>query len=410
LRSFDTIVLFIEGSGPEGGAERIGFSTAELLLKEGFKVHIISTEKDLWPQYHNIPNLTFKCLDIPLVWDRWFSSGRKNMLMSLFTDPEMGAIISKEIKEFDKTKTICHFHSHYASFTQDAVRACIEADFRTTITCHDYGFVCPTAVLFDYSNNSLCSEVPLSWGCFNRKCLGEDGHRLKQFRFLRTLSKHKIDRTFLKLKKVIAVSKFEKEIIRNYIDRSIKIEVVENPVDPAATIRQPAEKSNHLLWTGRMTHEKDPVTAATAAKATGMPIRFAGSGRFVDAVKTANPDAILLGWQDTNRVSEEQRSARALLMTSTWYETASLVVLESLAAGIPCIIPNVNAATSWVEHGHNGLYFEAGNAKSLAECIEVIKDDTACERLSRNAYQRYWHDPFTSERYIAKLLEVYESL
>ena len=94
-------------------------------------------------------------------------------------------------------------------------------------------------------------------------------------------------------------------------------------------------------------------------------------------------------------------------MSSAWYETASLVVLECLAAGIPCIIGNRSAATSWLADDENGITFDNGSVKSLAEALKKTKDDAAIARMSENAYTRYWKDPCSPENYIRDLMEVY---
>ena len=95
-------------------------------------------------------------------------------------------------------------------------------------------------------------------------------------------------------------------------------------------------------------------------------------------------------------------------MTSKWQETASLVVLESLAAGIPCVVPTTSAATNWVEDGVNGLLFEAGNAASLASALAKLKDDATVEAMSQRAFEMYWRAPFTEERYQNDLLRHYQ--
>lgn len=409
-REFDTVVLFIEGKGPEGGAERIGFSTAEVLLRAGYRVHIISSEDDLWPQYHHVPNLTFDCLNVDMVWDRWFGSGRQRMLLTLFQDKEMYNLIDEKLLPFDPKSTILHFHSHYAKFTPNAIQVGIDRGFRTTISCHDYGYICPNAMLYDYQLDSICPEVPLSKGCWKRHCLGADGHRLKQFRFIRAFVKHRLDGTYSNLKGIIAVSQFEASILRKYLPNSLKLFVLPNPVTPAATTRQTPETSKYVLWIGRMTQEKDPITAAIAADMAGIPIHFVGSGPFEEAILKNNPKAHLLGWKTTEEVSEAQRNARVVVMSSSCYETASLVVLESLAAGIPCVVPSLSAATSWVEHGVNGLHFEAGNPESLAEALELLKDDERVQKLSQAAFDKYWANPFSEDRYLKELLEVYQQL
>jgi glycosyltransferase involved in cell wall biosynthesis len=240
--------------------------------------------------------------------------------------------------------------------------------------------------------------------------MGEQGNRLKHFRFLRTLSKHSVDRTFKQLKSIIAVSEFQKSIFSKVSPTLPEITVVHNPVTPASHEQCSPELSNEFVWIGRMTDEKDPEIALIAAELANAKLNFVGDGPLSEKLRNASSSALFVGWKTPSEVCEIQKKSRALLMTSKCLETASLVVLECLAAGIPCIVPEKSAATSWVINGFNGLYFESGNAESLAKVISLMMDDNLCQQLGDNAYQSYWNKPFSEDSYIANLLEVYKKL
>ena len=205
-------------------------------------------------------------------------------------------------------------------------------------------------------------------------------------------------------------TKFVEKVIRPFLPNKIPIETIHYPVTPAATTRQNPAGSDHMLWIGRMTKEKDVVTPAMAAKETNTKLNFVGSGEEADRAKEILPEAIFHGWLPTDKVAELHRNCRALVMSSIWYETSSLVVLESLGAGIPAVIPNTSAATEWVQDGFNGFHFEAGNPESLKAIFEKLKDDELVETLSKNAFEQYWSHPYTQERYMNQLLGHYRDL
>lgn len=410
MSTFDTVVLFIEGRGPIGGAERVGFTTAELLLKKGFRVHIISSEEELDERFDGQSNFSYSCMNLGMVWERWFESGKIGMVKTALSEPLIYHRVRKELHTFDHESTIVHFHGYHSKFGHEAIESAVSLGFRTTVTCHDYGFVCPNTMLYDYAAGCVCSEKALSLGCWNRKCMGEQGNRLKHFRFLRTLSKHSVDRTFKQLKSIIAVSEFQKSIFSKVSPTLPEIIVVHNPVTPASHEQCSPELSNEFVWIGRMTDEKDPEIALIAAELANAKLNFVGDGPLSEKLRNASSSALFVGWKTPSEVCEIQKKSRALLMTSKCLETASLVVLECLAAGIPCIVPEKSAATSWVINGFNGLYFESGNAESLAKVISLMMDDNLCQQLGDNAYQSYWSKPFSEDSYIANLLEVYKKL
>lgn len=52
-----------------------------------------------------------------------------------------------------------------------------------------------------------------------------------------------------------------------------------------------------------------------------------------------------------------------------------MVVLESMAMGVPVIAPNHGPFPYAVSHERNGLLYEADNAKSLSDCLMRITSD-----------------------------------
>jgi glycosyltransferase involved in cell wall biosynthesis len=238
--------------------------------------------------------------------------------------------------------------------------------------------------------------------------MGPDAVRLKQLRFARSWASTKLHRVPQKLNKILAVSDFEREILQRQVPAGVTVETLFNPVDPASTERQNPSGSQTYLWIGRMTQEKDGITPAAVCHEKGLSLTFVGDGPLRADIQRANPEAKFLGWLGPAAVKQEQCKARALLMTSKWHETASLVVLECLAAGIPCVVPTTSAATNWIENGVNGLTFEAGNASSLGEALEKLKDNATVEAMSKQAFEKYWQAPFTEERYQTDLLRHYQ--
>jgi glycosyltransferase involved in cell wall biosynthesis len=408
LKLPEQIIVCIEGSGPDGGAERVALDSVVWLAKNGFRVHIITTADHLQEPYASLDAVTYDCLDVPLFWNRFFGSGKFRMVRTLFNDPEMYAKFREILLRFDPSRCLVHFHQFYASLSTSSVDAALNLGFRTVLTCHDYGYVCPNATLYDYKKGCICPESPLSVGCMKSNCLGDDAVRIKAVRFSRLWALHKLHRADKRVAGLICVSNFAANIIRKCVPPATKIVVVKNPVNPASTEKQQPSSAACYSWIARMTDEKAPKIAAQAAERAGVRMTFAGTGPSLDSLRQAYPDMEYLGWLDGSATSKLQRNSRALIMTSAWYETASLVVLETLAAGVPVVIPNRTAATDWVTDGQNGLIFESGNAESLADKIDMLKDDSLVERLGAAAFERYWSAPFTSESHGESLVAAYE--
>ncbi len=405
--NLDRVIIAVEGGGPTGGAERIAFDTIKLLSEAGHQVTIVSSAKEVDPEFAKLPNVDCFTLDLPLHFERFFAGSKLSMMLNLSEDREMKRLFSDVLRKIDSPHTIFHAHGFHNFFTQAILHVATGLKMKTVLTCHDFGITCPIATLFNYPDQEICKFKPLSSGCNLSACMGPDAVRLKQLRFARTWASTKAHRVPRKLDKILAVSNFEREILQGQLGSGVKVETLHNPITPASNSKLSPARSKEFLWIGRMTIEKDGVTPARVCKDLGLPITFVGDGPTRRDIEAANPDAKLLGWVDADGVQRAQAGARALILSSKWYETASLVVLECLAAGIPCVVPRTSAATDWIEDGVNGILFDAGDDESLAKALTLLSNDSLVETLSHNAFERYWRTPFTQERYKSELLQFY---
>ncbi len=75
-----------------------------------------------------------------------------------------------------------------------------------------------------------------------------------------------------------------------------------------------------------------------------------------------------------------------IVVPSVWYENAPFVIQEAQAAGVPVLASRLGGMRELVSDGQNGLLFDAGNARDLAERLQRILDDPALlERLRPRA-------------------------
>ena len=406
----DRVIIAVEGGGPTGGAERVAFDTVKVLSDEGIPVTIISSSAAIDPFYLALPGVQGLALDLPYHFNRFFEGGKKVMVRNLLEDRTMKALFARVLGELDSPKTVYHAHGFHNYFTQASLHVAVGLQMKTILSCHDYGIACPNSMQYDYVKGEICPLDPLSGACRKSACMGEDALRLKQLRFARAWAAERLYRVPQKMDKILAVSEFERGILQKHFGSKAQIGVLCNPVTPASNTCQNPVESAEFLWVGRMTAEKDPVSPAIACAALEVPFTVVGDGPLQTQVAAEYPATNFLGWLGAEEVQKRQRGARALIMSSRCYETASLVVPECLAAGIPCIVPSTSAATSWVEHGVNGHYFEIGNMSSLTTAVWSFGDGAYVEELGRNAFERYWKNPYSIERYRTELLNHYSEV
>ena len=136
--------------------------------------------------------------------------------------------------------------------------------------------------------------------------------------------------------RVLAVSeRTKRDLIELYDTPSDKIVVTPNGVDPGFT---PGDGSGgYLLYVGAIQARKDPLAAAAAAAAVGLPLVVVGPEKepaLAGELRSAGAD--LRGYVDGEELARLYRDAAALVFPSR-YEGFGLPVLEAMASGTPVV-------------------------------------------------------------------------
>jgi glycosyltransferase involved in cell wall biosynthesis len=186
--------------------------------------------------------------------------------------------------------------------------------------------------------------------------------------------------------------------------------VVDNAVDTAC-FPLCREKSDYLLWLGRICEEKAPHHAVDVATMAGMPLVLAGSvypfsyhqdyfDRELAPRLLGRPVEMHCALSRHEKIDLLAR-ARALLITSTVAETSSLVAMEAMACGTLVIALRSGALPEIVGDGETGYLAdsveEAATAvRSLARidsaaCRKRVVEHFSLQRMADNYEQLYWH-------------------
>jgi glycosyltransferase involved in cell wall biosynthesis len=402
-----TIIKFIEGSDATGGAEKIGFISAQLLSEAGYRVVVVSSEEQVKFSLPHVKKEDIVCLNLRFLWDDFFSRSKVGMLQTLVSSNHRAALIAPILSSHDPLNTVVHFHGFHNKFSFAAMAASVEAGFRTVLTAHDYGAMCPNSTFYNYPEGRICALQPLSVACLKSRCVSATDNKYKQYRFAQVFGGVKLKRLHKKLDAILSVSPFEQDILKSHWGDLPNLSVLPNPIAVQKLPLVPLDQRKGFLWIGRITEEKDLRTALLAADATQCGLTVIGDGPSRPQLESEFPQHKFLGWKVESLIFDALRASRGLLLTSKWYETASLIALESLALGTPVAIPITCAATSWISPGIDSLTFVAGEPNSLATTIEKLQDGDTWVPLSRKAYENYWNNPYTNERYLASLEEHY---
>ena len=172
----------------------------------------------------------------------------------------------------------------------------------------------------------------------------------------------------------------------------------------------PGGTPEYLAFLGRICPEKRPDLAIAIARACGMKLKIAAK---VDRADQEYFEAVirpLLAGADVELVGEIGESekpaffagAHALLMPIDWPEPFGLVMIESMACGVPVIAFNRGSVPEVVEDGLTGFIVE-----DVAGAIAAVHRLPA---LSRAAVRQRFEERFTARRMATDYLNVYRSL
>jgi glycosyltransferase involved in cell wall biosynthesis len=100
-----------------------------------------------------------------------------------------------------------------------------------------------------------------------------------------------------------------------------------------------AAAGRHVLYVGRLSHEKGVADAVLACRDAGLPLVVAGDGPAAAELRelAEGADVQFTGRVDAERLAELRRDAAVALVPSRYAEILPLAALEAMAAGVPVV-------------------------------------------------------------------------
>jgi len=180
---------------------------------------------------------------------------------------------------------------------------------------------------------------------------------------------------------VATVSSFGRSQLFRWIRQEdwCKVHVVRCGLDIASWARAGVQDSMRLVCVGRICEQKGQLLLLAAARKViernvRFELVFAGDGEMRAEVEALTDrlglrdQVVVTGWISGERVQEEIRRSRALVLPS-FAEGLPVVIMEAMAVGRPVLSTYVAGIPELVVNGESGWLVPAGDVDRLAEAI-----------------------------------------
>lgn len=396
-----TIVVVYDQAYISGGAAKVAISAAVALKQKGYHVIYFSALEPISQL------LTNNDVEIVCVGGKHIGNTKNPVaLMRGLWNQHAENSLNALLRTLDQKTTVVHVHGWTKCLSSSIFNACRKNNIKTFITLHEYFSVCPNGGLFDYRENCICKIKPCSVNCYLHNC-DKRSYVQKLYRDIRQVL---TNRSLKKLQpNVIYISEFSKKILAPDIRFANQSFLVENHVEIQDNKKIDVAKNKEYLFIGRVSKEKGPELFCEAIMESGVNGTVIGEGPELVVLKEKYPRITFTGWLSQEQMHPYLQKARCLIISSEWYETMGLTIIEMQAKGIPCIVPFQCAGNEYINNQENGILYQIGNKKSLIEAIEKTKDDNYIKKIADAFYQDYDPMRFSMEKHIDGLVKVYNS-
>jgi glycosyltransferase involved in cell wall biosynthesis len=216
-----------------------------------------------------------------------------------------------------------------------------------------------------------------------------------------------------------------RDVVAGYEIPPSRIHTIHSGVDAAAEFNPemvepllPAGEVPRILWPGRLTEQKDPmltldVIAAARERGAEFVLDVVGDGPMKGDVQRRAAELGVAGMIEWHPASQEMprwyRSADLVLMTSR-YEGVPYAIYESLAMGVPVVVPALPGNVEFLDSDSGALIEPRDDVAAYAEAIVALLGDEELRReLGRRSRERMLAE-FSLEEMGRRHAELYERL
>jgi glycosyltransferase involved in cell wall biosynthesis len=430
------------------GTEVLTYETAKELQKRGHNVSVFTAipTQEVIPDENRFTYYEYN--DIPVkgfYFNRHPMGGQTNLIQQEYDNHLVGKYFKSYLQH--EQPDVVHFF-HLAHISSSPINACYELRVPMVFTPTDFWFICPMYEL-RFPGNQIC-EGPdqFSVNCLRHYALNTQSHKFNIifqripglfFRFVISLMQ-RMNIFENKYSAMLLALSQRQPFLREKLNRINKVivptkimhsKLVEHGLDENKVItapfglnleyiqsiqREENKEQLRLGYIGTLSEHKGVHVLIKAMQLlAGMPISLKIYGKvnkqnqyFKQLVRLSagDPRIEFCGTFPNPEIGTIFSNIDALIVPSLWHENSPLVIYSAQYAKCPVIASNMAGMAEVIDHGRNGILFEAGNEASLSQAIEsLLNDPELLSKLSSNAPR-----PLSIQEYTDELLKIYGNL
>lgn len=294
-------------------------------------------------------------------------------------------------------------------------------------TVHTFEYVCSNHAAYDYKQGKVCTDCKKNtykFKIFYRGC--------SRAGFFHSIGKGvtSLIAAYIKKKEIIDFWVTPSEFLKTQMlyadffkDKQNSIFVVRNPL--SWSFEQPlnismATKQNSIIYFGRLSEEKnielliEGFSIYKKQKKTDVKLFIAGEGimyaklkKITDDLKLSS-DVIFTGFLKPAELKMQLLNCKVSVLPSKCFETASMLVVESLFASCLPLVANQGGMQEMVNWTNFGKTFEANDAQDLAIKLSYLLENYEDEIMESDKIKNKILPQLSSLNYANQLIKLYE--
>lgn len=376
----------------KGGAEKVYFSTIDLLKRNGHQVIPFS----IGSSNNEASEYSFNFIN-----DRnWLH----NNFFSFEAQTKLKKIISRE------KPTVAHLHNIIGGVTYSIIPILRRNKIPIVSTVHDFRILCP-AFVFVNSKNEICEK------CKNGQyyhCALDNCSRRGTVKSLMLSAESYLRDYFIpyykKIDSFIAVSIFVKnKLLEVHPELNKKVTVNYNF---STEFSSEIKKGDYFIYFGRLAREKGlPTLLEAFRQLKDLKLILVGDGELRKQIELEKPPNVeILGFRTGNELKSLIKDSFFVIASSECNETSSMMTIESNSLAKPVIGADIGGISELIDEGTTGFLFEPRNLTSL---MKVLMDSTQLnsdkyKNMCNSAY-KFALNNFSPELHYNTLVSIYEN-